>query len=94
MTMLQMLAEMVGTKELLGLVAFTKLVYTIEMRTTCFPIWGWFVGKLLATVAAGIKCCERGGRLRGLRLRRAGVGGWYVSGSVERAIEAAIEGGA
>lgn len=92
--MLQMLAEMVGTKELLGLVAFAKLVYTVEMRATCFPIRSWLVGKLCATVAASIKCCERGGRRWGLRLGRTTVGGWYVSRRVERAIETAVEGGA
>ena len=92
--MLQMLAEMIGTKEFLGLVAFTKFMYTVEMRTTCFPIGGWLVGELCATVAASIECCERGGRWRGLRLGSTVVGGWYVIGRVERAIETAVESGA
>lgn len=92
--MLQVLAEMVGTKELLGLVAFAKLMYTVEMRTTCFPVRSWLVGKLCATVAASIERCERGGRRRGLRLRRTVVCRWYVSGGVERVTEIVVEGGA
>ena len=92
--MLQMLAEMVGTKELLRLVAFTKFVDAIEMRTPCFPVRGWLVGKLCATVTAGIECCQRVGRRRRLRLRRTAVGGWYVIGRVECAIKTVVEGGA
>lgn len=91
--MLQMLAEMVGTKELLGLVTLAKLVYTVEMRTTCFPIRRWLVGKLCATVATSIECCDRIGWRWGLRLGRTVVGRRYVSGRVERAIETAVEGG-
>lgn len=94
MTMLQMLAEMVGTKELLGLVAFTKFMYAVKMRTTCFPIRSWLVGKLCATVAASIGRCERGGWRRGLRLGRTVVVGWYVGGRIERAIGTTVEGGA
>lgn len=91
--MLQMLAEMVGTKEFLGLVAFAELMYTIEMRTTCFPIRCWLIGKLLPTVAASIECCERGGWGWRLRRGRTVVGGWYISGRVECAIETVVEGG-
>ena len=91
--MLQMLTEMVGTKELLGLIAFTKLVYTVEMRTPCFPVWGWLVGKLCATVTACIEWCQRGGGGRGLRLGRAVVGGWYIVGRVECAIKTVVEDG-
>ena len=94
MTMLQMLTKMIGTKEFLGLVAFTKFVYTIQMRTACFPVRSWLVGKLQATVAASIECCQRGGRRRWLWLGRTVVGGWYVGGRIERAIEAAVESGA
>lgn len=92
--MLQMLAEMVGTKELLGLIAFAKLMYTVQMRSTCFPVRSWLIGKLCATVAASIECRKRGGRRRGLRLRRTVVGGWYVSRGIERITEIAVEGGA
>ena len=91
--MFQMLTEMVGTKEFLRLVAFTKLVYTVEVRTPCFPIWGWLVGKLCTTVTACIERCERGGGGRGLRLGRAIVGRWYVVGSVERAIKTVVQDG-
>ena len=94
MAMLQMLAEMIGTKKLLGLVAFAKLVNTIEMRTACFPIRSWLVGELCATVSASIVCRERCGRRWRLRLRRAVVGRRNISGSVERAIEIAAEGSA
>ena len=66
MTMLQMLPEMVGTKELLGLIAFTEFVYTVEMRTPSFPIWGWLVGKLYATVTASVECSQGGRRRLGL----------------------------
>lgn len=92
--MLQMLAEVISTKELLGLIAFAKLMYTIEMHATCFPVRSWLVGKLLATVAASIICWERGGRRRGLRLGGTTVGRWYIGGRVERAVEPAIESGA
>lgn len=92
--MLQMLAEMIGTKEFLGLVAFTEFMYTVEMRTTCFPIRSWLVGKLCSTVAACIECCERGGWWRRLRRGSTVVGRWYVIGRVECAIETAVEGGA
>ena len=89
--MLQMLAEMVCTEELFGLVAFAELVHTVEMRTPCFPVGSRLVGELCATIAASIECCERGGRRRGLRLGRTVVGGWYVGGRVERAVETAVE---
>ena len=91
--MFQMLTEMVGTKEFLRLVAFTKLVYTVEVGTPCFPVWGWLIGKLCATVTACIERCERGGGGRGLRLRRAVVGGRYIIRRVERAIKAVVEDG-
>lgn len=93
MTVLQMLAEMIGTKELLRLVAFTKLMYTVEMCAPCFPVWGWLVGKLCATVTACIECCQGAGGGRGLRLGRTVVGWWYVVGRVERAIETVVEDG-
>ena len=88
--MFQMLTEMVGSKEFLRLVAFTELVYTVEVRTPCFPVWGWVIGKLLATVTACIVRCERGGGGRGLRLRRTVVGGRYVIRRIERAIETVV----
>ena len=94
MTMLQMLAEVVSTKEFLGLIAFAKLMYTIEMHTTCFPVRSWLVGKLLATVAASIICWEGCGWRWGLRLGRTTVGRWHNSGRVERAVKPAIESGA
>ena len=92
--MLQMLTEMISTKEFLRLIAFAKLMYTIEMHATCFPVRSWLVGKLLATVAASIICGERGGRRWGLRLGRTTVGRWHIGGRVERAVESAIESGA
>ena len=94
MTVLQMLAKMVGTKELFGLVAFTEFMYAVKMRTAYFPIRSWLVGKLCATVAASIERCERGGRRWRVRLGRTVVDGWYVGGRIERAIETAVEGGA
>ena len=92
--MLQMLAEMVGPKELLGLVAFTKLMYAVKMRTTYFPIRSWLVRKLCATVAASVERCERGGWRRRLRLGRTVVGEWYVGGRIESTIGTTVEGGA
>ena len=92
--MLQMLAEVIGTKEFLGLVAFTKFMYTVEMRTTCFPIRSWLVGELCTTVSASIECCERGGWWRWLRLGSTVIRGWYITGRIEGAIETAIESGA
>lgn len=94
MTVLQMLAKVVGTKEFLGLVAFTELVHTVEMRTAGYPIRSWLVGKLCATIAASIECGKRGGRRRGMRLGRTIFGRWYSSGRIERAITTAVKSGA
>ena len=94
MTVFQVLAEVIRTKELFRLIALSKFMYTVEMRTTCFPVRSWLVGELQATVAASIECCERGGWWWGLRLGSTVVRGWYITGGVEGAIETAIEGGA
>ena len=66
MTMLQMSTKMIGMKEFLGLIAFAKLVYALEMCTTCYPIRSWLVGILCATVAAGIERCKGARRRLGL----------------------------
>ena len=52
MAMLKVLSEMVGTEELLGLVAFTKFMHVVQMLGSCFPVRR--VGKLVTTVPANV----------------------------------------
>lgn len=54
MAVLEMLAEMVCTEELLRIVAFAELVYDGEMLESAVPVWLGMIGKLLAAVAAGV----------------------------------------
>lgn len=54
MTMFQMLAKVVCAEEFLGLVAFTKFVYTGEMGDTVAPIRLRLIGKFLTAVTAHV----------------------------------------
>jgi hypothetical protein len=49
----QMLAEVIGAEEFLGLVALAKFVDVVEMFGACLPAWR--IGELLATVAADVR---------------------------------------
>lgn len=62
MAMLKVLSEMVGTEELLGLVAFTKFMHVIQVLRSCFPVRG--VGKFLTAVPANV--CGSGASRRGV----------------------------
>ena len=92
MTILQMLTEMINTKEFLVLIAFAILVYAVEMCTACFPIRGWFVGKLCATVPANIECGERCGQ--GLRLPQIVIRKSYTLRSVDQVVKVVFKGNA
>lgn len=49
MAVLQMLAEMIGSIELLGLVALSELVDVGKVIDTAIPVGRWVIGKLLTT---------------------------------------------
>lgn len=86
-TMFQVLAEVVGAVELLGLVAFAVFVHLVQVLRAFIPV-GWVVGKLFTAVPAQIK-----GRLRRLRLAHV-VGRWkHVGGEEEGGIVAGGQGG-
>lgn len=72
MAVFEMLPEMVGTKEFLALIAFTELVYVIQMFYPSVPV-RW-IRKFLTTVATGVGV-RAIGELGALR-------GWRGSGSV------------
>lgn len=59
MAMLQMLSEVIGTEELLGLIAFAKFVHVIEMLRPGIPVGG--IGELFTAIPAHVDC-SRGGR--------------------------------
>lgn len=50
---LQVLAEVIGAEELLGLVALAKFVNVVEMLGASLP--AWWIGEFLATVAADVR---------------------------------------
>ena len=54
MTVLEVLAEMISSEELLGLVAFAELVHVGQMVYSMFPIWLRMTWELFAAVTAGI----------------------------------------
>lgn len=56
MRMLQMLAEVVGAEELLGIVALAKLVHGRQVLEAPVPVWSWEVGEFFAAVPACIVC--------------------------------------
>ena len=54
MAVLQMLAEVIGTEEFLCLIALAEFVCLQDVVASVIPVW--WVGKLVATVAAGVRC--------------------------------------
>ena len=74
MAVFEMLPEMVRAEELLRLVAFSEFVGVDKMPSAFIPVGRWFVGELLATVAASVESCKSvHGRWR---LSRAVFGRW------------------
>ena len=55
MTVLQMLAKVICTEELLGLVAFTEFVHMIQMFRPRIPICR--IRKLFTTVSTNVRHC-------------------------------------
>lgn len=49
-----MLTEMIGTEELLGLVAFAEFMHILEVGHPGFPIRSRIVGKLFTAISANI----------------------------------------
>ena len=94
MTVLQVLSEVIGSKELFRLIALAKFMYILKMLSAFIPIRSWIVGKLLATIAASIKGCERiqGGLSMGLA--RASICRWNGGGGVKSGVVVALESGA
>ena len=60
MAMLQVLAKVIGAEELLGLVAFAKLMHVIQVLGPSVPIRG--IGELLTAITAYVGCCRVGWR--------------------------------
>lgn len=54
MAMFQMLSEMVGTIELLRIVALSKLVHCCKMLESAVPVWLWEIRELFTTVPANV----------------------------------------
>jgi hypothetical protein len=54
MTVLEVLTKVIRPEEFFGLVAFAKLVVVGEMVYSSVPVRLGVVGKLLATIAAGV----------------------------------------
>lgn len=52
MAVFEVLSEVVGSEELLGLVALAKLVHVVEVVRANVPLW--WVGKVFATIPAYI----------------------------------------
>jgi hypothetical protein len=55
MTMFQVLSKVIGTEELLGLVAFAKFVHLIQVLRASFPIRG--IGEFLTAITAHVGSC-------------------------------------
>ena len=92
MTVFEVLTEMIGTEELLRLIALAELVYVGQVCSTSLPIRRRIVWKLFATISANIKSCELS---RWRRWLLEVVIGWWNSGQrVECAVILTIEGGA
>ena len=83
---------MIGSKEFLRLVAFAKFVYVDQVLLPVVPIRTRFIGKILTTIATGVKGGDDVyGRLR-LRMARAIIGRWNGCGRIEDIFEVAIKG--
>ena len=78
MAVLEMLTEMVGTEEFLGLVALAEFVCAVQMASALLPVGRWLIGELETAVAAGIVC-----RWHRLGLTREVLRGWELGGREE-----------
>lgn len=58
MAVFKVLPEMVGTEELLGLVAFAKLVHLGQVFVALRPVGRRVVREVFATVAAHVEFCR------------------------------------
>jgi hypothetical protein len=63
MTVLEVLAEVVGAEEFLSLVAFSKLVHMVEVFRALFPARR--IGEFVATIAADVCTITGHGRVEG-----------------------------
>lgn len=73
MAVLEVLAEVIGAEELLGLVAFAKFVNMVEMLGACFPARR--VGELFTTVPTDVRTvASHGGVEGGFRPGERGAG--------------------
>ena len=54
MAMLEMLSEVIGSKEFLGLVALTEFVYVGKVVYPAIPVGLRLVWELFTTIAAGV----------------------------------------
>lgn len=61
MRVLQVLAEVVCTKELLRLVTLAELVHVVQMIGTHVPLW--WIGELLTAIPARVHCAIRHRRM-------------------------------
>ena len=68
----QVLAEVIGAEELLGLVALAEFVDVVEMFGSCLPAWR--VGEFLTTVTADVRTIAGHGRMEsGFRTGKRGA---------------------
>lgn len=63
MAVLEVLTEVIGAEELLGLVAFAKFVNMIEMLSASFP--ARWVGELFTAVATNVRAVASHGGVKG-----------------------------
>ena len=64
MAVLEMLSEVIGSKELFGLITFTKLMYVGQVVYPAIPVRLRLIWEIFTTVAASVGE-GAGGRLRG-----------------------------
>lgn len=58
MAVLEMLAEVVGAEEFLGIVAFAEFVHCGQVLEPTVPIWLREIGKFLAAIATRVVRCS------------------------------------
>ena len=58
MAVFQVLPEVIGAEEFLGLVALAEFVDVVEMVNAFFPIGLWYVGEFFATIATDVNMGE------------------------------------
>lgn len=83
MAVLEVLAEVVGAKELLGQVALAELVGVVEVFGARVPVRPRLVAELLAAVAADVDGGDRGRAVEGRFRGEQGGAGPRVAAQVE-----------